>query len=318
MTETADAGTSTVGADPFTHPALLYKGADEYLAGTVPFVTGGLAADEPVAVAAPTPKLTLLRRELGRAAEDVRLLDITEAGAHPGRVVPGLLRAFADTHPGRQVRIVGEAILPDRAAGDYPDCVQHEALINLAFAGRPVTILCPYDAEHLDQQVLADAARTHPVLVDADGSRRSPDYVPERAVTGHDLPLAAPLLADVLTVGATELSSLRRFAQDYAVRVGLDARRQVELVLVVTELATNGIEHGGGLATVALYADREQLVCQVSDTGRPVPPDPAGAGGSTIPRQFRGHGLLMVNHLADLVRVHSSPEGTVVRARFTL
>lgn len=317
MTETASARTTTVDADPFAHPALLYKGTDEYLAGIVPFVTGGLAAGEPVAVAAPAPNLALLRRELGAAADGVRLLDITEAGTHPGRVVPGLLRAFVDIYPGRQVRIVGEAILPDRAVGDYPDCVQHEALINLAFAGRPVTILCPYDAEHLDPLVLADAARTHSVLVDVDGPRVSPDYVPERAVTGYDLPLAAPLLADVLTVGATELASLRRFAQGYAVRAGLDDRRQAELVLVVTELATNGIEHGGGLATVALYADREQLVCQVSDTGRTPSATGAQVSRPTIPRQFRGHGLLMVNHLADLVRVHSSPEGTVVRARFT-
>jgi hypothetical protein len=45
----------TRSAEPFTHPALFYRGADEYLAGTIPFVRTGLAAGEPVAVAVPGP-----------------------------------------------------------------------------------------------------------------------------------------------------------------------------------------------------------------------------------------------------------------------
>ncbi|OXM61064.1 MEDS domain-containing protein, partial [Amycolatopsis vastitatis] len=52
-------------AEPFVHPALFYRGADEYLAGTVPFIRSGLAAGEPVAVAVPGPNLALLRAELG-------------------------------------------------------------------------------------------------------------------------------------------------------------------------------------------------------------------------------------------------------------
>lgn len=301
--------------ETFTHPALLYRGAREYLAGTVPFILSGIEAGEPVAVAAPSAHLALLRAELGAVADRVELLDLGDAGPHPGRIVPGMLRAFADAHRGRPVRVIGEAVVAEGPTTDYPDCVQHEALINLAFAGRPATILCPYDAEHLDPAVLADAARTHQVLVDADGPRQSPDYVPTTAAA--DPPLAAPVRADVLTVGATGLPALRRFARAYAVRADLDERRQADLLLVVTELATNGIEHGGGLATVTLFGDREHVECRVSDTGR-ADDRFATAGGDSvrvpIPRRYRGNGLLMVNRLADLVRVHTSAEGTTVRA----
>ncbi|HEX9499900.1 MAG TPA: MEDS domain-containing protein, partial [Mycobacterium sp.] len=47
---------------------------------------------------------------------------------------------------------------------EYPACVQHEALINMAFEGRGLTILCPYDTAHLGPRALVDARMTHPVL----------------------------------------------------------------------------------------------------------------------------------------------------------
>ena len=43
-----------------------------------------------------------------------------------------------------------------RSAVEYPACVEHEALINLALADRPVTILCSYDAARLEPAVLTD------------------------------------------------------------------------------------------------------------------------------------------------------------------
>jgi anti-sigma regulatory factor (Ser/Thr protein kinase) len=48
-------------------------------------------------------------------------------------------------------------------AAEYPACVQHEALINHAFDGRDVAIICPNVADGLGEQMLADAAMTHPV-----------------------------------------------------------------------------------------------------------------------------------------------------------
>src|SRR4051812_46893124 len=84
---------------PLVHQALFYRDTDEYLTGTVPFVRGGLELGEPVLVAVPEPRLRLLRGELGGAAARVRLVDMADAGRNPGRIIPKVLRAFADAHP---------------------------------------------------------------------------------------------------------------------------------------------------------------------------------------------------------------------------
>ena len=89
---------SIATASAFLHPALFYCGDEEYLAATVPFILEGLSGGEPVAVAVPGPKLALLRATLGGDAHRVRLLNMTEVGRNPGRIIPGVLRAFADAH----------------------------------------------------------------------------------------------------------------------------------------------------------------------------------------------------------------------------
>jgi len=74
--------------ETFVHPALFYRDDHDYLAGTVPFVTEGLAGDEPVAVSVPPARLAVLRRALGTAAERVHMLDMTEVGRNPGGSFP--------------------------------------------------------------------------------------------------------------------------------------------------------------------------------------------------------------------------------------
>ncbi|MFD0327573.1 anti-sigma factor RsbA family regulatory protein [Streptacidiphilus monticola] len=170
--------TGTAPVQGFVHPALFYEGQDAYLAGTVPFLRQGLAAGEPAAVAAPPAQLGWLRRALGADAERVVLIDMTDAGRNPGRIIPQVLRGFADAHPASRVRIIGEPIWPGRTTLEYPACVQHEALINAAFADREVTILCPYDTAGLDADALDDALTTHPVVIDDKGEWASDRYDP--------------------------------------------------------------------------------------------------------------------------------------------
>lgn len=116
----------------FTHPAVFYRTLPEYLAYVVPFILDGQADHEPVAVAVPGPNLHAIQMELaarGGDVDQVRWLDMTEAGRNPGRIIPTVLRAFADRHPHQRVRIVGEPVWAGRDEAEYPACVQHEALI---------------------------------------------------------------------------------------------------------------------------------------------------------------------------------------------
>jgi anti-sigma regulatory factor (Ser/Thr protein kinase) len=303
----------TPTAQEFVHPALLYRDADEYLGATVPFVRDGLAAGEPVAVAVPTANLALLRNALGVDAERVVLRDMTVAGRNPGAIISAVLLAFADAHAGRRVRIIGEPIWAGRGGAEYPACAQHEALINAAFAGRPATILCPYDVAMLDPAWVSDAHRTHPVMVTAARRWDSPDYADPLAVAAEfnrPLPDPPPGAATVTIDGFT-VRAARRFAVEQAGRDGLDAQRTQDLALAVNELAANAVRHGGGCGRLSIWVEGDRLVCQVQDSGflaNPlagrIPPAPGASGG---------RGLMMVNRLCDLVRVHTTATGTTTR-----
>ncbi|WP_344827924.1 anti-sigma factor RsbA family regulatory protein [Actinocorallia longicatena] len=299
----------------FRHPAFFYRTPEEYLAGATAFVHAGLSAGQPVAVAVPGPRLEEIRAGLGSAAGSVKMIDMREAGRNPGRILPGVLSAFADAHPHATPHIIGEPIWPGRTETEYPACAQHEALINLAFAGRSIAIMCPYDASRLGRRALADAAVSHPVLWDADGERKSDRFAPERLVADYNTPLPEPVgTVRVLPFDEAALPLVREFTVAETLRAGLGRDRAGDAELVVNELAANSVHHGGGSGVVRIWRHYGQVVCEVSDQGRMTDPlvgrRPAGDSVRG------GRGVLMVNLIADLVRTHTGPAGTTTRAYF--
>ncbi len=299
--------------DTFVHEGLFYAGADDYLAGTVPFVQAGLAAGDPVLVAVPGPNLARIRSALDGQGRAVRFVDMSVAGRNPGRIIPWVLHAFIAEHPGIRPRTIGEPIWAGRTAQEYAAAAQREALINAAFTGRAATILCPYDTTRLDPQALIEAEGTHPVLVE-DGHRRASEaYAPDAIVARHTGPLPAPG-GPVVSWRFDEpaaLPGLRQLAADQARLAGLSASRGVDLQLAVTELAANSLTHTGAGGVVRFWCTAEDLVCEVEDGGRLTNP----LAGRLPPAEDStgGRGLLIVNHLCDLVRVHSGPDSCTVR-----
>ncbi|ONI71977.1 anti-sigma regulatory factor [Kribbella sp. ALI-6-A] len=300
----------------FVHPALFYRSDRDYLDGLIPFITEGLALGQPVAVAVPAAKLRLLRHALGAAADDVTLIDMEQAGRNPGRIIPTVLRRFADDHADTHVRIVGEPIWAGRSELEYPACAQHEALINLAFAGRDVTIVCPYDLSALDQRAVDDALLTHPVVWEGTRSYESDRYAPEAIVSRYNEPLddlSGAADAAVLPISSSVRSrDARKFAGEHAERLGLGADRIADLQLIATELVANSIRHTDGDGELRIWRDGNQLVCEVRDSGRLT--DPLVGKIPAEPGQLNGRGLLLVNQLADLVRTHTTDHGTAVYA----
>ncbi|MFC5993087.1 anti-sigma factor RsbA family regulatory protein [Pseudonocardia hispaniensis] len=301
---------------PFSHPALFYRGEADYLAGTVPFVLDGLAVGDPVAVAVPRRNLELLRSALGSAAERVRLFDMTVVGRNPGRILAEVLHAAADPHPERHVRIIGEPVWPGRTELERPACTHHEALINLSFRGRRVTILCPYDAAALPPADLADAAQTHPTLIEAGDRRISSRFAPARAIARTNRPLPEPATPEVFAFDLPRLHLARRFAAAAARRAGLNDAGVDDFTLAIGELAANSIRHGGGSGTLRVWTERGLVVGEVRDTGRLT--DPLAGRRPVGSRQLGGRGLLMVHHVADLVRTHLGPSGTTTRVYLRL
>lgn len=288
------------------HTALLYEDPDDLVTGAVPFIRDGLAAGEPVLVAVPEPNLTRLRAALGSAANGVRFVDMARAGRNPAAIIPWVLHPFLAEHAGGHARIVGEPVWPGRTSVEYPVCVQHEALINVVLAGQSATILCPYDVGALPPDVIADAVCTHPLL----GTGISAAYAdPYTVVSAFNQPLPPPPpSAATLTFHTDDLREVRAFVLKHA---DLPAEQLIDLEMAVNELATNAVAHTPGPGTIRIWTEPGTIICDISDPG-PFTNELAGRIPPS-PSSGRGRGLLLANHVCDLVRRYSGDEGTTIR-----
>ncbi|MEU0560598.1 sensor histidine kinase [Dactylosporangium sp. NPDC006015] len=297
--------------EPFVHDALAYRDAATFLDGTMNFIYEGVSLGEPVAVAAPPANVQLIRERLGAFAEVVAFTDMHEAGRNPGRIIPWVLSKFMDEHPGKRVRVIGEPIWPGRSDDEYPACVQHEAMINVAFQGREASILCPYDTSRLDPYMVKDAYATHPTMIE-DGARSASDaYDPYGITEAYNVPLSEPPFgATTLRFEVGGLVKVRRAVAEIGLDAELPPDRIGDLQSAVNELATNSIMHAGGSGTLRTWRDEERVVCEVRDFGHLTDV----MAGRLRPTGGRGgRGLVMVHYLVDLVQRHTSQTGTTTR-----
>src|SRR5215831_18424356 len=227
------------GGGVLRHAAFFYRGQPEYAAAIVAIIQAGLAAGEPALVAVPGIKARVIRDRLDDGPGEVVFTDMAELGRNPARIIPEV-RAFTDKHPGQRVRFVGEPIWPERSATEICETTRHEALLNLAFAQAPMTILCLYDAPGLAGSVLTDARRTHqqPAASGATGQTWRDNLPP-----GCDRPLCPPPAGAEALAYDTDLASVRRLVAGHARRAGLTGDRTIDLVLAVNEIAANTISH---------------------------------------------------------------------------
>ncbi|GIH10678.1 anti-sigma regulatory factor [Rhizocola hellebori] len=313
---------SAMPAPQFDHPALFYRDQQDYLVTTVPFILDGLEAGDPVMVSVPTSNLACLREALGDDARRVIMHDMTVAGRNPGRIIGQVLLAFAGEHAGKRARIIGEPIWAGRDATEYPACAQHEALINPAFDGLNAIILCPYNTSELEPQVVADALRTHPVVWTSTEQYPSDQYV-DPLVTAESFnvplsprpPTAEHTIIDVENAHLT-IAETRRFSASFALAVGLPVERVADAVLTVDELVANTLDHGGGRGQLAAWTEHGRAVFEVTNGSHIT--DPLVGRRPVRDDQATGRGLSLVHRRADLVRMHTNPRGTTIRAYLVL
>jgi anti-sigma regulatory factor (Ser/Thr protein kinase) len=300
----------------FRHEALLYAGDDGFVDGTLPWLRDAVAAQEPTLVVVSAAKIAALREELGAdAAERVTFADMAEVGVNPARIIPAW-REFVDTHTGRgrRLRGIGEPIWAQRSPDELVECQRHEALLNLAFArAEDFWLMCPYDVEALEPDVIEKAHHSHPVMVADGGSHESATYDDLRAIASpFDLPLPDPPPgAQELPFASGTLAGVRRLVKLRADGAGFPATRIGDLVLAVNEVATNSIRHGGGAGMLRIWQAAGALICEVADAGRIA--DPLAGRHRPASGQSGGHGLWLCNQICDLVQLRTFATGSVVR-----
>jgi anti-sigma regulatory factor (Ser/Thr protein kinase) len=307
--------------DSYRHEAFLYSGDDELVAGLVPFILDGLMTGQPVMAALPGHHLGLLVDALGPATAEVMLVDMIELGHNPARIIPGwqhfLDRCCLD---GRPVRGIGEPIWAGRRPAELLECQFHEALLNVAVdPDTPFWLRCPYDTGALDQDTVAEAHRSHPIVVDASAYAGSTSYTGAHHVRqffGDDLP-EPPGPTDGFDFGPDDLVAVRDRVTSHGSAAGLERERVWELALSVHEIATNSVRHGGGRGRLRIWHEGGAsgpggaVVCEVSDNG--MIEDPLVGRRRPDPYEPDGRGLWLANQLCDLVQVRSTDAGAVVR-----
>jgi anti-sigma regulatory factor (Ser/Thr protein kinase) len=299
----------------FAHEALLYAGDESFLNGAMPFVREGLEAEEPTLLVLNADKLDSIKNQLNGDGERVLFADMAEVGANPARIIPAW-RRFVDAYGGngRPVRGIGEPIWHGRAPDELVECQRHEALLNVAFAeDSSFRLLCPYDTTTLDDAVIEEAVRSHPVVVEHGARRTSAAY---RGVSAFAAPFDEPLPAPPATVqelafDAETLAGLRQLVIARAAEAGLETSRANDLVLAVNEVATNSVRHGGGSGTLRVWMGTRWLVCEVEDSGWIG--DPLAGRQEPGSGQHTGRGLWIANQICELVQVRTFATRSVVR-----
>ncbi len=305
----------------FHHEAFLYADADEFLAGTVPFIRDGLEAEEPALVAVGRSRADALRAELGTEGKRVRFVDMEALGRNPARIIP-FWREFVDEYGGRNrpLRGIGEPVWPGRSPAEVDECQRHESLLNYAFWDGPAwRLLCPYDSVGLRDDVLGAAHESHACV---SGSAADAD----RAAGENLDPFSCGPFAGALPprpAGATALGfdrgglhEARTLVADRARRAGLSSDRTFDLVAAVGELTANTVLHGGGCGTLSLWIEAGAMLVEVEDGGRIEAPLTGRL--RPAPTQEGGRGVWMVNQLCDLVQIRSGRGRTTVRLHMEL
>lgn len=301
----------------FLHEALIYQDDEKYVAALTPFLTEGLRRREAAVVVVPEHNTDLLRHSLGEDADQVMFIDSVAWYKRPATTIAGwkdLVGAARDRgHP--SVRIIGEV---EFGAGERHDSwTRYESAINDVFVDVQAWVICPYDTRRLADGVVADALRTHPV-VRADRSGRSERYEQPgqllRTMAEPMPPVGREPLVVMSLSDPPAVRYVRRAIEAIARNLGWDSTAVSELLLVVTEVAMNSLEHGRGDRRIHVWVEQATITCEVADDGDG-PADPlVGYRPPENPRES-GVGLWVANQLSDWLAIEHRDGATRVRFR---
>ncbi|MGN9838967.1 anti-sigma factor RsbA family regulatory protein [Nonomuraea sp. H19] len=296
------------------HVAVPYDSHAAFLELTVPRVRAALDEGRRVLVITCPAKLALLTDALGGDAGHIDSRVSAAWYGHPYRT----LAAYHEYTRGRRTLVICEPLWEGRSQREVRELIRCESVLNAALGTAASIMLCLYDVRHVPPAVLDFHAVNHPLLLGAQGEAASTRFVAPHEFRLNDdrapLPEPAPDAERIHFTGH-ELKRLRRIVGDYARAAGMDRDLITSLVISVSEIAANSIEHGAGYGTIAMWVSGEELVCELTDPGGALD-DPLPGYIPPEPESPRGYGLWISRQLCDLVELRT--EGGVLRVRLHL
>ena len=299
------------------HEAGFYSSDAEFLALIMPFVTGGLAAGEPVVIGYDDRKCNLLRAELARP-DMVSFIADARLYATPAGAIEAYRQQF-ERHVAagaEQIRIAGD-VPHEGNGGRFAGWDRYESAVNVVWQAYPVYSRCLYDATTVADRVRDVVQRTHRRLLTADGgATASPRY--QEVADFERLPTAAdPLEATPPTVALINAwpRKARHWVGD-AAHGRVDAATRQELLFAVSEAVLNAHLHGRRPITVTGWTGPDRVVVRVHDNG----PGPANPLTGLIPTPGStagpGLGLWIIHQFTNIdIALLADTDGFTVRLR---
>lgn len=296
----------------FRHEAFLYESDDEFVGQMAAFLGAGL--DEGASGLAVTTRsnCALLRDALGAASERVRFVNRDDWFFRPAKTIAaydatltGLARDGAAS-----IRVVGEVQFGPTAE-EWREWTAYEAILNRALAEHPAWFVCPYDRRALPEQVVEDAARTHPEVLTETRQTSARFASPEETV--RDLTPAHEPLDELraLPLAGDPVTFRERLAAELAA-AKVPETKAVNMLVAANEIIVNAFRHGGGAEEMRAGLVDGHFVCEISDRG-PGLDDPLAGYLPPNLELGRGAGLWTARQLTSRLELIPGAEGLTVR-----
>ncbi|MGC1210914.1 MAG: sensor histidine kinase [Micromonospora sp.] len=314
-------------AGHFVHAALIVDSDDALRSRLVPALRRSLEARERVFLVVGAHVERVVRDALGELADRLEWGDRSAFYARLGFAYEGLRRYLAAQHAGGgTVHVIAE---PDVAGDGEPDApvdraaahLSYESACEEAYGGYGCPVTCLWDSRRHSTVLIESVRNLHNHELTEHGCEpnsgqvASADYLKARS----EVPLAPAPGAVDLDLGLADLDGLtplRSRLRAWADGRSFDAEDIGDLVVAVTEVATNGLVHGAPPVRLRGWHRRNMLIVQVDDDGgRRIPPT-AGYQRPGGPEKVGGRGLWLARQLADVVTTYSVGTGTSVRLHF--
>jgi anti-sigma regulatory factor (Ser/Thr protein kinase) len=301
-----------VTSAPAQHGVLVYDSDEAFAEPTAAFLEDGVTDGEGVLAVVDPARRQMLGDALGDTAARVTFLDRDSQYTRPEDAIAAydarLRRALRDGAP--SVRLYGE--LPQcTTAEEWDRWIAYEAILNRAFEGRPVSIMCGYDTRVLPAQVIEGARRAHPEIR-ADAWERNPRYDDPaelvRSLTPEPRP--PPDLTPLVING--DPRALRAQLTQAMAAAGIAGERAHGMLLAAGEVFANAGRHGGGADMVRVGSAGGRFVCEISDRG-PGLDDPMVGYLPPGPSATAAAGLWVARQLTERLELLGSGAGLTAR-----
>ncbi|RZU73017.1 anti-sigma regulatory factor (Ser/Thr protein kinase) [Micromonospora kangleipakensis] len=314
-------------ARDFVHAALIVDSDDTLRSRLVPALRRSVAAHERVCLLVGAHVERVVRDALGSLADRLEWGERATSPTRLGFAYERLRRYLAAQHAaGSSVHVITEADVSAEPGSDAPvdratAHLSYESACGDAYADYGCAVTCLWDSRR-HPAVLIESVRTlhnHEFTENGrepnSGHVASADYLRRRS----EIPLDAmpPVVdLDVRLVDLDQLTPLRGALRGWAEARSFDADATGDVVVAVTEVATNGLVHGAPPVRLRGWHHRDMLVVQVDDPGGHRIPPAAGFHRPGSADRVGGRGLWLARQLADVVTVHCGESSTSVRLHF--